>query len=388
MGVQEFYKEILLKKKKKKRIWVRDWIRRRNELGASSRLLRELAVEDPSSYMNFLRTAKTDYTCYQKKDTHLREAIPCRKKLEITLRYLATGDSFKSLMYIFRVPHNTISSFLPEVLAAIYEVLQEYIKVPKTTESWKQIQMGFESKWNFPYCCGAQTGNICLFNVQQTATYSIVLFAMVEADYCFRFIDVGSDGRSKPYKQRSLTLEQRIFNYRLSRARRVAENDFGVQASRFRIFRRPISLNVGTIQILTKVCCVLHTWMRMTSSRTYLPPGSMNEEDLITGEVCPATWRDGSTNMPPVARLYSSNNYRKDGEAVRNWYTKANAVVKVLDLDVPESVEIGSTDEIVMVCNFVASKDEAAEMKWFYNGNIEQIYQVRQVHKDKKKFFR
>ncbi|CAH1980846.1 unnamed protein product [Acanthoscelides obtectus] len=53
----------------------------------------------------------------------------------------------------------------------------------------------------------------------------------------------------------------------------------------------------------------------------------------------------------------------------------ANAVVKVLDLDVPESVEIGSTDEIVMVCNFVASKDEAAEMKWFYNGNIEQIYQ-------------
>nr|CAI5834690.1 unnamed protein product [Callosobruchus analis] len=82
MGVQELCKEILLKKKKGKRIWMRDWIRRRNELGASSRLLRELAEEDPSSYMNvlrlslpkFQRIAKIGYTNYQKKDTHLREA--------------------------------------------------------------------------------------------------------------------------------------------------------------------------------------------------------------------------------------------------------------------------------------------------------------------------
>nr|CAI5867205.1 unnamed protein product [Callosobruchus analis] len=62
--------------------------------------------------------------------------------------------------------------------------------------------------------------------------------------------------------------------------------------------------------------------MRMTSSHTYLPPGPVDEENLITGEVCPATWSDGSTSMPPIARQYFSNNYRKDGEAVRNWYTK------------------------------------------------------------------
>nr|CAH7726709.1 unnamed protein product [Callosobruchus chinensis] len=77
--------------------------------------------------------------------------------------------------------------------------------------------------------------------------------------------------------------------------------------------------------------------------------------------VCPVRTRSIKETLFPESRHYVKK--------------IANAVVKVLDLDVPESVEIGSTDEIVMVCNFVASKDEAAEMKWFYNGNIEQIYQ-------------
>ena len=56
-------------------------------------------------------------------------AIPCNTKLEITLRYLASGDSLHSLGLLFRVPHNSISAFLPSVLKAIYESLADYIKV-------------------------------------------------------------------------------------------------------------------------------------------------------------------------------------------------------------------------------------------------------------------
>lgn len=48
---------ITLKRKnqKSKKLWVRSWIERRNQLGISNTLLKELAVEDTSSYFNFLR---------------------------------------------------------------------------------------------------------------------------------------------------------------------------------------------------------------------------------------------------------------------------------------------------------------------------------------------
>lgn len=59
----------------------------------------------------------------------MREAIPPRNKLEIVLRYLATGDSFASLEALYRVPKPTISKFLPEVLRAISEGLQNFLQV-------------------------------------------------------------------------------------------------------------------------------------------------------------------------------------------------------------------------------------------------------------------
>ena len=64
----------------------------------------------------------------RKQDTVMRPAISSKTKLEV-MRYLATGDSFRSLGLMFRMPHNTISSFLPDVLAAIYDSLSPFIKV-------------------------------------------------------------------------------------------------------------------------------------------------------------------------------------------------------------------------------------------------------------------
>ena len=40
----------------------------------------------------------------------------------------------------------------------------------------------------------------------------------------------------KPYPSRNLSEERQLFNYRLSRARRISENVFGLLASRFHVF--------------------------------------------------------------------------------------------------------------------------------------------------------
>lgn len=125
------------KKRKLKRIWIRDWIARREKYGASSTLIKELKEEDTAAYRNLLRMdvdqfdslLQMVYELIKKEDTQMRMAIPPKTKLEVTLRYLATGDSFKSLEYLFRVPECTISLFIPEVLTAIVQVLEPFIKV-------------------------------------------------------------------------------------------------------------------------------------------------------------------------------------------------------------------------------------------------------------------
>lgn len=136
--VMELCDELVDKvRNKKKRQWVREWIGRRDRLGASATLLKELASEDPRSYYNIMRLTVPKFEellemispLIQKEDTRWRESISCRTKLEITLRYMASGDSLKSLQYLFRVPYNTISVLLPEVLSAICEVHQPFMKV-------------------------------------------------------------------------------------------------------------------------------------------------------------------------------------------------------------------------------------------------------------------
>ena len=93
--------------------------------------------EDPVAYRNILRLGGAQFDALlqmidgmiNKQDTKIRIAITTATNLEITLRYLATGDSFKSLEYLFRISEPTILLFVPEVLTAISHVLKPFIKV-------------------------------------------------------------------------------------------------------------------------------------------------------------------------------------------------------------------------------------------------------------------
>jgi hypothetical protein len=68
------------------------------------------------------------------------------------------------------------------------------------------------------------------------------------------------------YPQKGLSTEERIFNYRLSRARRVVENAFGIMASRFSVFHTDMALAVHNVDAVILARCVLHNYLRRKSA--------------------------------------------------------------------------------------------------------------------------
>ena len=84
----------------------------------------------------------------------------------------------------------------------------------------------------------------------------------------FPYVFVGDDAFPlktnliKPYS-RSSNFNQRnaMANYRISRARRVVENAFGIATFRFRIFSRSITVSVKTATEVTKAVVALHNYL-------------------------------------------------------------------------------------------------------------------------------
>ncbi|KAK8761286.1 hypothetical protein V5799_027448 [Amblyomma americanum] len=65
----------------------------------------------------------------------------------------------------------------------------------------------------------------------------------------------------KPYGGHNLPLEKRIFNYRLSRARRVAENAFGILSNRFRFLHTTIEAKPDRVSVYVCAACALHNFL-------------------------------------------------------------------------------------------------------------------------------
>ena len=124
---------------RKKRMWVRDWIGRRDSRGASTLLLKELAAEDVNEYKICLRMTPEKFDALldmvapkiERQNTHMRDAIPPRVMLEVILYFVTTENSYRTLQYFFRVSKASISNFIREVCDAIYDSLGEFIKVSK-----------------------------------------------------------------------------------------------------------------------------------------------------------------------------------------------------------------------------------------------------------------
>uniref|UniRef100_A0A182VSN9 DUF8040 domain-containing protein n=1 Tax=Anopheles minimus TaxID=112268 RepID=A0A182VSN9_9DIPT len=102
-----------------------------------NRLFRVLAEEQlDQTIKSYIRMTETEFyhllslleNKIYRMDTVMRKAISVKERLAITLRFLASGDSFASLHYLFHISKASISGIVREVCDAIIEALEEYVQ--------------------------------------------------------------------------------------------------------------------------------------------------------------------------------------------------------------------------------------------------------------------
>lgn len=264
-------------------------------------------------------------------------------------RYLASGLSYEDLHFSYRIGKSTISTIVVEVTQSIWNNLyEEFMPLPNKEEEWLKIASGFNEKANFPHCLGAVDGkHIRLRKPSNSGSvymnykdfFSIVLLAVVDSDYRFVCVSVGSYGKEcdssifkessfwkmltegrlnipeprplftesevqvpyviigdegfglhthllRPFGGTHLDRGKRIFNYRLTRARRYVECAFGILANKWRILHRPIDLKRETAISVVKACTVLHNLIIKKEGIEL--EKEFNFENLLPQEVSPS----------------------------------------------------------------------------------------------------
>ena len=117
-----------------------------------------------------------------------------------------------------------------------------------------------------------------------------------DGETSLRFVVVADDAfplkeyLMKPYAQRGLTKEQRIYKYHLSCARCIVENAFGILSNRFRVFLSPIMVSPQNAEKMVLASCALHNYLRCKNSACYTPTGSFDSELLRIGKVVAGEW--------------------------------------------------------------------------------------------------
>lgn len=239
-------------------------------------------------------------------------------------RFLTTGDSYRTIALNYRMGEATVRKIVYEVCETIWTRLSPIFMPKPTVEMWKSIENAFSEKWNFPNCIGALDGKHVVIEAPPNSgslyfnykkTFSVVLMALVDADYRFIAVDVGAYGKNsdagifakcnfgkalnegnlnvpndklppgsddplpyvivgdeafplkrnimRPYPGAQIGNDEtkKILNYRLSRARRVSENAFGIWVQKFRIYNRRIKMSAEHVDKVILATCCLHNFL-------------------------------------------------------------------------------------------------------------------------------
>ncbi|CAH1973525.1 unnamed protein product [Acanthoscelides obtectus] len=173
-------------------------------------------------------------------------------------------------------------------LETMLEVTLNYLKlVPDTHDAWKKVANGFKARWNFPFCCGAIDGKHVLIEApphtgskyfNYKGSFSVVLMAIVEHNYCSAYFKVGtkgsnSDGSIFQSIEISGALEEGLL-----------PNGY------FLVVK--VKMNVSSVNKLVSAAIAIHNWLRKTSPDQYFDNAQLVDcENQYTGKIIPGQWR-------------------------------------------------------------------------------------------------
>ncbi|KAF4517884.1 hypothetical protein B566_EDAN001838 [Ephemera danica] len=298
-----------------RRFAVRPVLQTRKLKGEFATFFKEIKDDDPEYFFKYTRMSRDTYLRLlqlvgpklQKKCRTGRK-IPAEERLAFTLRYLSTGDSQLSCSWTYRIGRSTASMIIQETT-----VLQPLVLEPPTRTQWKAIADEYLLFWNLAHCCGGIDGKYIYMQAPPNtgsiyfchkSMFALVMMALCDARYRFIWVDIGAPGSEsdggilqrsdlglalhnrmlnlpapdllpnsnvtfpyyfvgdeafplgpslmRPYPGKFLEREKKVFNYRLSRARRTIENAFGIFVARWRIFKKPIQATTKTVTTVTK----------------------------------------------------------------------------------------------------------------------------------------
>jgi len=273
-----------------------------------------------------------------------------------------------------------------DALTAAYKA--QVLTCPTDEAGWLQIAAEFERKWQVPHAIGALDGkHVAIRKPADSGSlyhnykgfFSIVLMGLVDADYKFIWADVGGLGHqsdaqiyndselkdcldnghlhlpapaplphddqdmpyfflgddafalrtsfTKPYPDRAHSRSHRLYNYRISRGRRVVENAFGILASRWRCLLTTLQQSpVVVIKMVNAMLC-LHNFFRMNF------PAEGNrliDRDNDNHQIVPGAWRLNA-NMHEVYRAvggnYDKTTAKRQRETLRLYFTSTVGTV-------------------------------------------------------------
>ncbi|XP_068122462.1 uncharacterized protein [Hyperolius riggenbachi] len=149
----------------RRRWWVHPLLARRQRKGEFQALYRDLRRHPQKFYSYTLMSIPLFDTLLEmvkddlrKKDTTFRRAVTPQEQLLITLRYMATGQTYTSLHVTFRIGKSTVAGIVVRTSRIIWTRLRaRYMPVPDT-KKWEEIAQGFWTECKFPNCVGALDG--------------------------------------------------------------------------------------------------------------------------------------------------------------------------------------------------------------------------------------